>query len=814
MATRNYVIYGRNLILKKHGLTLLTCTFLTGTLIPLCVMPPSLYAATTDDEWGVKNPYLKDEPVVATPQASSGTMMIPPTIMDSMKIADPVPNYWDGKSESGGKSTEEPVDLEADNLINDEGTQIVSAVGNVEMVQGGRILKADKVSYNLRTDQVRASGNVVMSEADGTTYFADDVELTQDMKNGFVKGLQILLADGSRFTAEEGTRTGGTKLVLKQASYTPCEPCKEDPSQPPLWQIRAADVVHDETEKKISYHSAWFEFAGVPVVYTPYFSHPDGSEKQKSGFLTPSVGYDSELGASYQQEYYYAIGPDKDLTVGAIIPTLVNPVATAEYRQRFDNAKIQFSGSGTISDRKDSQAGRTVTLADENRGHVFGNGQWDMNENWRSGFKVAVASDDQYLRQYNIDADDVLENEVYAERFEGRNYMVGRMMAFQDVRISRRQVDQPAVLPEVIASFYGAPNGLLGGRWNANMSALGIYRDGSGQDVARGTAEIGWERRYITGFGLVNKFDTLLRGDVYNVQQRDELLSDPSKDDSTQTRGFAQANWEVSYPFVKRFDESQVTIAPVASITAGTDINYDENQGIPNEDSQDFILDPSNLFEPNRFPGYDRIEDRSHVTYGMRTGWYGDNGYRGEVFLGQSHRFEKNDNPFNEGSGLSEQDSDYVGQVTAAVGDYFNLDYRIQLSSDDFTSERHDIDATFAWDPVQLGVRYFYANALNNTELDQPREQIRPSARIRFYKDWYISGDVWYELADENNGLRQASYGIDYQGQCMTLALTAERTLTDDATGDSDTEVMLRIGFKNLGEFTTSGISVGSNNAD
>src|SRR5690606_24868336 len=148
----------------------------------------------------------------------------------------------------------------------------------------------------------------------------------------------ILLTDGSRFTAEEGTRTGGTVVELRQASYTPCEPCKEDPSRPPAWQLRAAEVTHDEQAKTITYRDAWFEFAGVPVAYTPYFSHPDGTEDQKSGFLTPRAGYDSELGASYQQEYYWAVAPDKDITVGSIVSTNVNPVGLLEYRQRFDNA--------------------------------------------------------------------------------------------------------------------------------------------------------------------------------------------------------------------------------------------------------------------------------------------------------------------------------------------------------------------------------------------------------------------------------------------------------------------------------------------
>lgn len=707
----------------------------------------------------------------------------------------------------------QPVDLEADNLIHDEGTQTVTAKGNVELVQAGRIVKADAISYNLQTEQVRATGNVVMSEPDGTTYFADDVELTQDMKDGFVEGLQILLADGSRFTAEEGTRTGGTVIELKRATYTPCEPCKESPERPPLWQLRANEVRHDEADHRITYRDAWFEFAGVPLMYTPYFAHPDGSEKQKSGFLTPRFGYDSELGASYSQQYYYAIAPDKDATIGVVALSDANPVAMAEYRQRFENAEIQLNGSGTVSDRRDSTGGMTVTREDESRGHLFADGVWDMNENWRSGMRVAVASDDQYLRQYNIDSDSVLENEIYAERFSGRNYMVGRAMAFQDVRVSSRQVDdQPAVLPEAIASFYGDPNGLLGGRWNAEMSTLGLYRDGNGQDVARGSLDLGWQRRFITGFGLVNTFDAQLRGDAYGVQ--DSVGAAPDDDaNENLARGFALANYEVSYPFVKRFETSQMTIAPVASVTTSTNVDNDDE--VPNEDSQDFMLDASNIFEANRSPGYDLIEDGSHTTYGIRTGYYTDSGSRAEVFFGQSYRFDDDDNPFSEGSGLSDQQSDYVGQVSASIADTLDFDYRFQLDHDNFASQRHELDTLARLGRLELGALYFFINGLEGTDLDESREQIRPMARFRFYDDWWMTGAARYDLGEEDEGLRRAAYGVEYLGQCMTFSFVAERTLTDDDTGDSDTEIMFRIGLKNLGDFESSGISIGgSDNND
>lgn len=759
-------------------------------------------AAPVEREW--KNIYpVYEEPASQVSPVDATPPMAPMAQGEEAASPQPTPSTAQGD--------EPPVDLVADKLEHDEQTQTVTASGNVELVQAGKTLTADKVSYNLSNDTVHASGNVVLTDVDGTVYRADDVELTQDMKDGFVKGLQILLTDGSRFGAEEGTRTGGTVIELKQGNYTPCEPCKEDPSRPPLWQLRAAEITHDEEEKTITYRDAWFEFAGVPLAYTPYFSHPDGTEKQKSGFLPPKAGYDSDLGASYAQKYYWAIAPDKDATVGAAIYSSVNPVLLAEYRQRFENAKMDIGGSLTYSSRTDESNGVAFETNDEVRGHLYGSGLWNMNDKWRSGYELNVASDDQYMREYDIDSADILENEIYTERLSGRNYTVGRVMAFQDLRVSTRQVDQPSVLPEVIASFYGRPNETLGGRWNAQLSALGLYREGSGQDMARSSLEMGWQRRYITGWGLVNKIDGLLRGDVYNIQNRNNVNVAGQTLEDTQARGFAQGNWEMSYPFVRRFDESQWIVEPVVSLTAGTNVDFDGD--IPNEDSRDFTLDPTNLFEPNRASGYDLIEDRTRVTYGMRTGLYNDNGYRGEIFFGQSRRLEDDDNPFAVGSGLSDQNSDYVGQVTAVLGQYADIDYRFQLENDNLTSQRHELDASLSFEPLYLNTRYFYSNGLTGSDLSQSRQQIRQSARLQLADEWYVGAAAWYDFGD-NEGLRQLSYGVDYIGQCLTFSVVAERKLTSEESGDSSSQVMLRLGLKNLGEFETSGIDIGGGDND
>ncbi len=717
-------------------------------------------------------------------------------------------------AQSLGFNEKAPVDLKSDRLEYDEKGQIVTATGNVELLQEGQKLTADRVNYNLATDTVRATGNVILTQTNGDIYYADDVELQDRMKDGFVTELYALLQDGSRFTAAQGDREAGVRLTMKDASYTPCEPCENNPDAPPLWQLVAGEVHHDKEDARISYRDARFELAGVPIAYTPYFAHPDGSVKRKSGFLTPSLQFDSQLGTGYQQDYYYVISPEEDITVGALVTTDVAPVISGEYRRRFENAHIRIDGSATYSDRKDETDGQTVSVDEEARGHIEGEAQWDINQNWRAGANLQAASDDQYMRQYDVTNDDVLENEVYAERFDDRHYAVIRAMAFQDVRVSSNQVEQPAVLPEVKARFTGAPNETLGGRWHLDASALTLFREGDDQDVARTTLEGGWQRRFIHSSGLVSRADMIVRGDAYQVYDRDVDSTTAATDDreGSSVRGFAQANFETSYPLVNNFTGGQAMLEPIASVTVGTNVNDDAD--IPNEDSQDVYLTSLKLFETNRFPGYDRIEDRSRATYGLRAAYQTHEGYGGEVFFGQSHRFEDNNTGFPEGSGLSEQESDYVGHVKLNAGKYLDATYRFQLEDENMSSRRHEVDLASTVGPVTLSGKYFYANAISGSQIaDESREQVLGGTRIKLSDNWEVFGTARYDLG-ENEGLRQAVYGVDYLGQCITLSVIGSRTLTSESTGDSGTEVFFRIGLKNLGEFETSSFTIGGDDGD
>jgi len=66
--------------------------------------------------------------------------------------------------------------LEADELINNEELQILTAAGEVEGRYQDRTLRADRVIYNLSSGSVVATGNVVLVDSTGASQYADKLE--------------------------------------------------------------------------------------------------------------------------------------------------------------------------------------------------------------------------------------------------------------------------------------------------------------------------------------------------------------------------------------------------------------------------------------------------------------------------------------------------------------------------------------------------------------------------------------------------------------------------------------------------------------
>ncbi|MBI3453606.1 MAG: LPS-assembly protein LptD, partial [Rhodospirillales bacterium] len=444
-----------------------------------------------------------------------------------------------------------PVLMTADEVTYDEDLGIATATGNVEISQNDRVLRADTVSFNQRSNMVTASGNVSLLEPTGDVIFADYVELSQDFRDGTIQNFRALLADQSRLAAVSGRRSGGNLTAARKAVYSPCELCAKDPTRPPIWQIKAARVTHDQAEKEIVYNDAWIELAGVPVLYTPYLSHPDGTVPRSSGLLAPVYTQSNRIGTLISVPYYQILGPSSDITFEPIYVSQDNPVAAAEYRERTAKGQFQLSGSLTSADRRNNDNNRTSGT--QTRGHIKGAGRFDVDDDWRWGFDVARSTDDNYIARYKLQQrygfldSNTLTSRLYSEGFRDRSYAAVNSYAFQGLRPSDKPGLAPAVLPMLDYNYVGEP-GRYGGYYSFDANALSIYRS-EGTRTQRVVSRGGWTIPYTADSGEIYSFSTTLLGEGYSVSNLGSL-DDPNRPsrDGRSGRVFPQLNLGWRYP--------------------------------------------------------------------------------------------------------------------------------------------------------------------------------------------------------------------------------------------------------------------------
>ncbi len=146
--------------------------------------------------------------------------------------------------------------VQADEIKYDYTNELVSAVGNVQIYYNGATLEADKVVYDQRSKRLHAEGNARLTEADGKITYGEQLDLSDDFRNGFIDSLRLETIDETRMAAVRADRTGANYTVFQSGVYTACEACKDDPLKPPLWQVKAVRIIHDEADKMMYFEDA------------------------------------------------------------------------------------------------------------------------------------------------------------------------------------------------------------------------------------------------------------------------------------------------------------------------------------------------------------------------------------------------------------------------------------------------------------------------------------------------------------------------------------------------------------------------------
>ncbi len=302
--------------------------------------------------------------------------------------------------------------VEADQIVYDYDHNQVSAVGNVVIYQQGYTLQAEKVTYFKQNGRLIASGHVKVVDPTGTAFYTEQFDATDNFRDGFIGTLRVETPQKTRFAAAHAERSNGEITTFYQSVYTACEPCKEHPEKPALWQVKAAKIIMNHKKKMIYFHNARLEFFGKPVAYFPYFSTPDPSVKRKSGFLQPGYSYSKKLGWGVSIPYFWALAPNYDLTFTATPLTRQGVLGEVEWRHRLSNGQYTVKIAGIHQGDSAAFLDSSSDYTSDWRGGVRTAGEFNLSPYWTYGWDITASTDNAFTKNYKVLNSDDFDHDV------------------------------------------------------------------------------------------------------------------------------------------------------------------------------------------------------------------------------------------------------------------------------------------------------------------------------------------------------------------------------------------------------------------
>ena len=686
------------------------------------------------------------------------------------------------------------IEFEAEQLAYDNETDTVLARGEVVLRSADRSVRADEVVWVRGEGRIYAAGNIRLVDESGNVLYTDAVELTDTFEAGAMNRLLIALRAGGRLAAQSATRGKDGTVLLTDAAYTACavsdtQGCDKTPS----WRITADRVTFDPATNKVGFDGAMLELFGQRLLPLPGLTiRTDG--RAETGFVNPNFRVTNVNGVEVSGEYYWRISDNQDLTLGASVFSDVAPLASAQWRHLTGKGAYQITGYATASDQtSDFVNAGSLNENVEPRGYLFANGRFQLDREWSLTGSVRVASDRTFLRRYDISRDDRLRSTVNLERIDDRSYLSLAGWATQTLRITADQGQIPVAIPAFDYRF-NVDDPVLGGNVQLQANTLSLVRE-DGQDTQRAFAGARWDLRTLTDWGQLITFSALARGDVYHTQSTLSTQTEIYRGNEGWTgRAVALGAIDVEWPLVNEAFGGTQVITPRLQLVASPPIR---NLAVPNEDARAIDLEDSNLFALNRFPGYDRVEDGTRLTWGLD--WeLTKPGVRVKSNVGQSYRFDDDGDIFPDGTGLSERVSDFVGRTELRLRNFIQFTHRFRLDKDNLAIRRNEIDAAIGTKRTYLEMGYLRLNRdITEVEDLQDREEVRAAARVAFDRNWSAFGSGVFNLtsADEDPVFQPDGFepirtrlGVAYEDDCIEFGFTWRRdfiTAGDAARGNS-----------------------------
>lgn len=655
----------------------------------------------------------------------------------------------------------------------------VTARGRVEFQREDLTIYSEFLRFNQEFGRVEADGGVRLQRG-VDRFFGPRLRYnTQDDTGVFEEAtFQMGAGQVSRGGAERMEFLGKDRVRLTRASFTTCEPGRED------WRIEARELELDYANEEGRARGMRLTLLDTTLLSVPSASFPL-ENRRKSGFLAPYYSHNTRRGLEAGIPYYFNIAPEQDLTLTPIYTSKRGEILKSNYRYIGRDYYGQLRYDIVPNDQLLHRTRSGLTFQHEHRILPNLTGKFDYNK----------VSDDRYLvdyasqvRQYSLGNLNREASLSYAEQIYGMpTYLQARVQRFQSLQDPLSPTVTPYTREPQVT--FGVTKTELAGRMD--LSVPGEYVRFTHSSLVEGSRVS--LNPYVSlpvlapGYFVTPKLG--VRTASYDLTRtatgqptRQSLTVPWLSVDSGMTfeRGLEALGEGMTQTFEPR---AYYVYAP-----------YRDQRQVPLFDTALADLNYAQLFSENRFTGGDRFGDANQVTLAATTRLLTAGGQEFlRATVGQRYYLRDDRVGLTAAAPLRTlNQSNVVGSLGARLAQAWTLDNTVLYNPQRQSFDRAGISARYAPEIAKVvSASYRY-----NRDPAQPTRQVDLSGQWPVQPGWYAIGRVNYSFQDRR--MLEGLGALEYNGGCWVFRGVFQRIQA--ATQTTSTAIYLQIEFNGLGQ--------------
>ncbi len=636
-----------------------------------------------------------------------------------------------------------------------------------------KTVKAEKIEYNINDKTIKTTGKTVITNESGSKVTLLDSYLSNQSNglSGQANNLELFLGKSGYIKAESATKDD-TISISNDAMFTFCHNCDEYGN---AWEITSKEIIHNSVDKDFVFYNSVFWIYDIPVFWFPYLSIADGTEKYKTGLLTPSFESTNDMGTQFNIPIYLSISDTHDFTFTPSYLTEENMLFQLEHRLNLPYSEFYTNGSITRNKQGDY------------RWYIEHDDTIELGDNAKMSIFIERASDNTYLQKYGFyEYEPYLDSGAKLELFGETGYIISEAHVYQELRDTNVQSAKVSgdILPNIYGTYQTKPF-YYDTYAVFNTDIQNIYNSTHSSQRFIGDAKIvspwtlwGGNRvtlNLATRYDLYNFYDTeMLDGEIYS---------------GIKDRFLPSGSIEWGLPLLKSGKSWTYIIEPKANFTVMK--QTDDYVFAKNNDSTGAFLSAATLFSDNRFSGLDLWENGTFSDYGVQWSAFDETGQNIDIFIGQSYNF--NDiNQTDPHSGFYHGQTDYVGRFEYELENNFRIYNRFRLSQENLSLRHSETSLQIGSGFNYLSIGHIWNDAAYSALNPTNQDINEASGGFGFKITDRIGIDFNSVYNIEDDRFQRYMGRISYTHPCYYLALEYQNdnSVKDDYVGHTT------VGFK------------------